>query len=274
MPLTFQPHSSKERPGLGIMKHTKQITPSGSVTVSETKQITHSVPTEVKNTEQELKLNELTKLVQMLIDEKILKAKANPFPPCTHCGFNDHRPDDCRNYHECEICGSYDHSTPGHNLVIHIKGGVLAESSQSNESSIGIKCNTYGSTTHSTSDHNEFDHFKRGEKIQAAKAKEPTKKMVENQNDVKVKQINSDNGTEFRNHELESFFGEKGISQNFSSPNTLKQNGIAERKNRTLIEAVRTMPNGFSPSGDFEKFILLVPGLSLLSFEGLGFDIL
>ncbi|GJR98282.1 retrovirus-related pol polyprotein from transposon TNT 1-94 [Tanacetum coccineum] len=42
-----------------------------------------------------------------------------------------------------------------------IRGGVLAESSQSNESSIGVKCNTCGSTIHSTSDHNEFDHFKR-----------------------------------------------------------------------------------------------------------------
>ncbi|GJT30816.1 retrovirus-related pol polyprotein from transposon TNT 1-94 [Tanacetum coccineum] len=415
--------------------------------------------------------------------KQILKAKAKPFPPCTHYGFNDHRPDDCRNYPECEICGSYNHSTSGHNRVIHIRGGVLAESSQSNECSIGVKCNTCGSTVHSTTNHNEFDHFKRGEKIQAAKAREPTKnrcsrsmtgvksylhkyveqpgpkvvfgdnsscitegygsincggivftkvafvnglkynlisisqlcdakyivqfddkqgtifnankeivliaprrndvyvldmssltlngacffakasesvnwlwhkrlshlnfkninklakqnkvlglpslvyskdkpcttcekgkhhrasfktkqnfsirkclhllhmdlfgpvspmsinhekytlvivdeysrytwvhflrkksqapeivmsfiRMVENQNDVKVKQIRTDNGTEFRNHELESFCDEKGISQNFSSPYTPEQNGVAERKNITLIEAARTMLNG------------------------------
>ncbi|GKF21319.1 retrovirus-related pol polyprotein from transposon TNT 1-94 [Tanacetum coccineum] len=69
-------------------------------------------------------------------------------------------------------------------------------------------------------------------------------RMVENQNDVKVKQIRTDNGTEFRNHELESFCDEKGISQNFSSPYTPEQNGVAERKNRTLIEAARTMLNG------------------------------
>nr|GEZ52693.1 hypothetical protein [Tanacetum cinerariifolium] len=30
----------------------------------------------------------------------------------------------------------------------------------------------------------------------------------------------------------------------------------------------------FSPPGDFGKFTLLVPGLCLLSFEGLGFDLL
>nr|GEX83984.1 hypothetical protein [Tanacetum cinerariifolium] len=94
--------------------------------------------------------------------KQILKAKAKPFPPCTHSGFNDYRPDDYRNYLECKICGSYDHFTSRHNRVIHIRGGVLAESSQSNESSIGVKCNTCGSTVHSTSDHNEFDHFKRG----------------------------------------------------------------------------------------------------------------
>nr|GEV39050.1 hypothetical protein [Tanacetum cinerariifolium] len=60
MPLTFQPHSPKERPGLGIMKHTKPETQDssnksvlGTVTISETKQTTPSVPTEVKDTKQE-----------------------------------------------------------------------------------------------------------------------------------------------------------------------------------------------------------------------------
>nr|GEX10251.1 retrovirus-related Pol polyprotein from transposon TNT 1-94 [Tanacetum cinerariifolium] len=77
-PLTFQPHSPKERPGLGIMKHIKPETQnsfdkivSGTVIVSETKQITPSVPTEVRDIKQESKLNKLTKLVQMLSDEKV-----------------------------------------------------------------------------------------------------------------------------------------------------------------------------------------------------------
>ncbi|GKE12657.1 hypothetical protein Tco_1416208, partial [Tanacetum coccineum] len=78
MSLTFQPHSPKERSGLGIMKNTKPETQdslnksvSGTVTVSETEPTTPSVPIEVKNTEQESKINELTKLAQMLIDEKV-----------------------------------------------------------------------------------------------------------------------------------------------------------------------------------------------------------
>ncbi|GJR82966.1 retrovirus-related pol polyprotein from transposon TNT 1-94 [Tanacetum coccineum] len=40
---------------------------------------------------------------------------------------------------------------------------------------------------------------------------------------------------------LVNFYDEKGISQNFSSPYTPEQNGVAERKNRTLIEAARTI---------------------------------
>ncbi|GJU28919.1 retrovirus-related pol polyprotein from transposon TNT 1-94 [Tanacetum coccineum] len=66
---------------------------------------------------------------------------------------------------------------------------------------------------------------------------------MENLNEVKVKELRSDNGTEFRNHKLEEFCDEKGISQNFSSLCTPEQNGVAERRNETLIEAARTMLN-------------------------------
>ncbi|GJV18716.1 retrovirus-related pol polyprotein from transposon TNT 1-94 [Tanacetum coccineum] len=69
-------------------------------------------------------------------------------------------------------------------------------------------------------------------------------KRVENQNDIKVKQLRTDNGTEFRNNIHINLYDEKGISQNFSSPYTPEQNGVAERKNRTLIEAARTMLSG------------------------------
>ncbi|GKE13218.1 retrovirus-related pol polyprotein from transposon TNT 1-94, partial [Tanacetum coccineum] len=42
---------------------------------------------------------------------------------------------------------------------------------------------------------------------------------------------------------LEEFCDEKGISQNFSSPCTPEQNGVVERRNRTLIEVAKTMLN-------------------------------
>ncbi|GKA17012.1 retrovirus-related pol polyprotein from transposon TNT 1-94, partial [Tanacetum coccineum] len=69
-------------------------------------------------------------------------------------------------------------------------------------------------------------------------------KRVKNKNDIKVKQLRTDNGIEFRNSILVNFYDEKGISQNFSSPYTPEQNGVAERKIRTLIEAARTMLSG------------------------------
>ncbi|GJY97650.1 retrovirus-related pol polyprotein from transposon TNT 1-94, partial [Tanacetum coccineum] len=78
--------------------------------------------------------------------------------------------------------------------------------------------------------------------------------LVKNQNDVKVNQIRTDNRTEFRNHELGSFCDERGISQNFSCPYTPEQNGVAERKNKTLIEAARTMLNGYGTNGRTESW--------------------
>nr|GEY81895.1 hypothetical protein [Tanacetum cinerariifolium] len=64
---------------------------------------------------------------------------------------------------------------------------------------------------------------------------------LENQLSLKVKVIRSDNGTEFKNNDLNQFCGIKGIKREFSVPRTPQQNGIAERKNMTLIEAARTM---------------------------------
>ncbi|GJV73995.1 ribonuclease H-like domain-containing protein [Tanacetum coccineum] len=44
-----------------------------------------------------------------------------------------------------------------------------------------------------------------------------------------------------RNARLIELCGEKGIKRDYSNPRTPQQNGVAERKNRTLIEAARTM---------------------------------
>nr|GEX37745.1 hypothetical protein [Tanacetum cinerariifolium] len=50
-----------------------------------------------------------------------------------------------------------------------------------------------------------------------------------------------DNGGEFRNKEMNDFCSQKGIKREFSNARTLQQNDIAKRRNRTLIEAARTM---------------------------------
>nr|GEW75970.1 hypothetical protein [Tanacetum cinerariifolium] len=64
---------------------------------------------------------------------------------------------------------------------------------------------------------------------------------LENQFSLTVKVIKSDNETEFKNSDLNQFCGLKGIKREFSVPKTPQRNGVAERKNRTLIEAARTM---------------------------------
>ncbi|GJT59102.1 putative ribonuclease H-like domain-containing protein [Tanacetum coccineum] len=63
-------------------------------------------------------------------------------------------------------------------------------------------------------------------------------KEIENLVDKKVKIIRSDNGTEFKNHVMDEFCREKGIKREYSVARTPQQNGVAERKNRTLIEAI------------------------------------
>nr|GEZ72427.1 ribonuclease H-like domain-containing protein [Tanacetum cinerariifolium] len=59
---------------------------------------------------------------------------------------------------------------------------------------------------------------------------------LENQISLKMKVIKSDNATEFKNNDLNQLCGMNGIKREFSVPRTPQQNGIAERKNRTLIE--------------------------------------
>nr|GEY38821.1 ribonuclease H-like domain-containing protein [Tanacetum cinerariifolium] len=64
---------------------------------------------------------------------------------------------------------------------------------------------------------------------------------IENQFNHKVKIIKYDNGTEFKNYEMNQFCKIKGIKREFGNARTPQQNGVAKRKNRTLIEAARTI---------------------------------
>ncbi|GJU83220.1 putative ribonuclease H-like domain-containing protein, partial [Tanacetum coccineum] len=64
---------------------------------------------------------------------------------------------------------------------------------------------------------------------------------LEKQLNHNVKIIRCDNGTEFKNYAINEFCAKKGIKREFSVARTPQQNGVAERKNRTLIEAARTM---------------------------------
>nr|GEU62156.1 hypothetical protein [Tanacetum cinerariifolium] len=64
---------------------------------------------------------------------------------------------------------------------------------------------------------------------------------IENLKDLKVKIIRCDNGGEFKNKEMNELYTKKGIRREFSNVRTPQQNRVAERRNRTLIKAARTM---------------------------------
>ncbi|GJX59778.1 putative ribonuclease H-like domain-containing protein, partial [Tanacetum coccineum] len=84
-------------------------------------------------------------------------------------------------------------------------------------------------------------HFENDQTCVACLKGNNTKPPIENLVDKKVKIIRCDNGTKFKNRVMSEFCEKKGIKREFSVARTPQQNGVAKRKNRTLIEAARTM---------------------------------
>jgi transposase InsO family protein len=76
-------------------------------------------------------------------------------------------------------------------------------------------------------------------------------KRAQNDFDAKVKKIRSGNGSEFKNTQVEDYLDQEGIKHKFSTRYTPQQNGVAERKNRTLIELARTMLDEYKT---FDRF--------------------
>ena len=67
------------------------------------------------------------------------------------------------------------------------------------------------------------------------------KAMVENQSGCHIKVLRTDRGGEFISKEFNLFCEEEGIQRELTAPYTPEQNGIAERKNRTIVEMARSM---------------------------------
>ncbi|GJT22174.1 retrovirus-related pol polyprotein from transposon TNT 1-94 [Tanacetum coccineum] len=204
-----------------------------------------------------------------------------PYIDYKYCGFNDHHSNECGYYPGCDICGllkvdsgcsrhmtgvkQYLHrylkesgpkvvfgdnssgDTKGYGSV-NYNGITFTRVAYVNVSN-GSGIRDYPTSTSKTS-RNLQDEYSRYTWVFFLKKKSDAAdyimsfiRKMENLNEVRVKELRSDNGTEFINHKLEEFCDEKGISQNFSSPCTPEQNGVAERRNITFIEAARTMLN-------------------------------
>ncbi|GJU90944.1 retrovirus-related pol polyprotein from transposon TNT 1-94 [Tanacetum coccineum] len=66
-------------------------------------------------------------------------------------------------------------------------------------------------------------------------------KMIQVRLNVTVRNIRTDNGTEFGNQTLRDYYEQIGMSHETSVAQTLQENGVVERKNRTLVEAASTI---------------------------------
>ena len=67
------------------------------------------------------------------------------------------------------------------------------------------------------------------------------KAEAEKQLGVHIKQLRSDRGGEYLSREFKSYLAQEGIISQLSSPGTPQQNGVSERRNRTLLDMVRSM---------------------------------
>jgi transposase InsO family protein len=67
------------------------------------------------------------------------------------------------------------------------------------------------------------------------------KNRMENETNRKIRCLRSDGGQEYFSTEFKAFLEEKGIRREFSCRYTPQQNGVAERKNRTILEMARAM---------------------------------
>ncbi|GJX32962.1 retrovirus-related pol polyprotein from transposon TNT 1-94 [Tanacetum coccineum] len=317
MTLTYQDHSPRKRSSLETMEYTNPETQesikknvSGHVTVSNPKPVTASVPTKVKTNDKESKIYELTKLVQMLMDEKITLTQKPQEPISMSLQPESSKPQKL----ESPPKSWFTRETNPSLIFVqrHIKEPIWYLDSGCSRSMTGVKSYLHkyvkqpgpkvvfgDNSSCITEGYASINYggivfskvaFVNGLKYNLISISQPcdAKYIVQfddkqgtifnankeivliapRRNDVYVLDMSSltpsgacffakvseslnwlwhkrtDNGTEFRNTKLESFYDEKGISQNVSSPYTPEQNDVAERNNKTLIEAARTMQNG------------------------------
>ncbi|KAL4361783.1 hypothetical protein GQ457_04G023210 [Hibiscus cannabinus] len=67
------------------------------------------------------------------------------------------------------------------------------------------------------------------------------KALVEKESDFEIKSLRSDRGGEFTSNEFNDFCKENGIRRPLTVPRSPQQNGVAERKNRTILNMARSM---------------------------------
>lgn len=76
-------------------------------------------------------------------------------------------------------------------------------------------------------------------------------KRSENEFELKIKRVISDNRSEFRNSKLNKLCDDMGIKHELSTKYTPQFNGLVERKNKTLNDTTRSMLNEYNVTNAF-----------------------
>ena len=86
---------------------------------------------------------------------------------------------------------------------------------------------------------------------------------VETQCDKKIKALRSDRGVEYLSHEFDHHLKNYGIVTQLSTPGTPQLNGVSERRNRTLLDMVRSMMSFVNLQVSFWGYALITAVLTL-----------
>ncbi|GJT90671.1 retrovirus-related pol polyprotein from transposon TNT 1-94 [Tanacetum coccineum] len=185
-----------------------------------------------------------------------------PYIPCKYCGFNNYHSDECEFYPGCDLCGSITHET---SVVYSKESGpkvVFGDNSSGDTKGYGsVNCN--GITFTKVAYVNGLKHnlisisqlCDANLKVMLQRLREPysikTMKLfslpqekemsikMENLDEIKVKELRSDNGTEFKKHKLEEFYDEKGrqeMEETYQCLHSVKydERPISQTSNRRL----------------------------------------
>lgn len=79
------------------------------------------------------------------------------------------------------------------------------------------------------------------EKSEVFKVFKNFKAMVETEAGKTMKTFRTDRGGEFTSHEFQSYCEEKGLKRHLTTPYSPQQNGVVERRNRTLLEMTKSV---------------------------------
>lgn len=80
-----------------------------------------------------------------------------------------------------------------------------------------------------------------GEKSEAFEKFKRFKTLVEQETKTEIKTFRTDRGGEFTSYEFQAYCDKNGIKRHLTAPYSPQQNGVLERRNRTLLEMTRSL---------------------------------